>query len=143
MMDSFQVTPTWVLAGNATLTIHNNKGVHFTYRIRKAESEGRPAAWFLSLLSGPDNENDYAYVGMLNANTGEVRTTKASKLRPDSLPIEVANWALKRIWSGKDFPAGYGCHHEGRCARCGRTLTTPASVESGFGPECIKKLAGV
>jgi len=27
-----------------------------------------------------------------------------------------------------------------RCGRCGRVLTVPESVESGFGPECIGRL---
>ena len=28
--------------------------------------------------------------------------------------------------------------HEGRCGRCNRKLTTPDSIDSCFGPECIK-----
>jgi hypothetical protein len=32
--------------------------------------------------------------------------------------------------------------HEGRCARCNRRLTVPASIASGFGPECAGK-AGI
>jgi hypothetical protein len=28
--------------------------------------------------------------------------------------------------------------HEGSCARCGKKLTVPESIESGFGPECVK-----
>jgi len=28
--------------------------------------------------------------------------------------------------------------HEGACGRCGRTLTVPESIASGFGPECIR-----
>lgn len=27
----------------------------------------------------------------------------------------------------------------GRCRRCGRALTDPASVERGVGPDCVKK----
>jgi hypothetical protein len=30
--------------------------------------------------------------------------------------------------------------HEGRCGRCGRKLTVPESIESGFGPECASIL---
>src|SRR5882672_9405186 len=32
--------------------------------------------------------------------------------------------------------------HSGSCGRCGRTLTVPESVLSGFGPECINKMKG-
>lgn len=31
--------------------------------------------------------------------------------------------------------------HEGRCGRCGRRLTVPESIESGFGPECARRIA--
>jgi hypothetical protein len=27
--------------------------------------------------------------------------------------------------------------HEGRCGRCGRRLTVPDSIASGYGPECV------
>jgi len=28
---------------------------------------------------------------------------------------------------------------QGRCKRCGKTLTDPTSVHRGLGPECVKK----
>jgi hypothetical protein len=40
------------------------------------------------------------------------------------------------------LPSGWEFRHEGRCGRCGRTLTVPESIDSGFGPECIN-LAGL
>jgi hypothetical protein len=30
--------------------------------------------------------------------------------------------------------------HEGKCCRCGRKLTVPASIASGIGPECATKI---
>jgi hypothetical protein len=31
--------------------------------------------------------------------------------------------------------------HEGRCGKCGRTLTVPDSIANGLGPECIKTIS--
>jgi hypothetical protein len=41
------------------------------------------------------------------------------------------------------MPDGVVIWHEGRCGRCGRRLTVPESIESGYGPECIGKIGGV
>jgi hypothetical protein len=54
----------FALAGNATLTISSLKtGVRFTYKVRQAKDqktgELTPDMYFVSLLNGPDNENDY------------------------------------------------------------------------------------
>ena len=37
---------------------------------------------------------------------------------------------------------GFNLHHEGRCCRCGRVLSTPESCDRGIGPECWKHLNG-
>lgn len=135
-------TPEWILAGAAVFTVSNPSGEHYTYRARRVEKEGKPPVWFLGLLTGPDNESDFTYLGTLNANTGEVRLTGASKLTADAKAVKVARWALGKVWSGRAFPEGYGLDHEGRCGRCGRTLTVPASTHQGFGPECWKIVSG-
>ena len=30
--------------------------------------------------------------------------------------------------------------HEGRCGKCGRVLTVPTSISTGFGPDCLRRL---
>ena len=35
-----------------------------------------------------------------------------------------------------DVPDNLRVYHEGKCCRCGRTLTTPESIKKGIGPEC-------
>jgi len=54
---------------SATFTVESLKsGEHKTFKIR----EGKPnplylaPAWFVSLLTGSDNENSYTYIGMVN-----------------------------------------------------------------------------
>jgi len=139
------VSKAFVLAGDAIFTVANGKGQRYTYRVRRVEKDpAKGPVWFVSLLTGPQNTHDYTYLGMVVETLGglTVRLTKASKLTVDSLPVRVAVWALRIVSTGHPVPAGYGIHHEGRCGRCGRLLTVPESIVSGFGPECITKIGG-
>ena len=132
----------FILAGKAIFTVANAGGKHYTFRVTHKEASGAYAeAWFLSLLTGPDNTSDYTYVGMLS-DRGLVRLTAKSKYNEQSEPVRVARWALSIVWWGGELPEGYAINHEGRCCRCGRTLTTPSSIEAGIGPECAEIMAG-
>lgn len=139
------VSKEFVTAGNATFTVEcpaNSPKPHYTFKVRLKEADGKyPEAYFVSMLTGSDNESDYSYVGKLDTFTGQVALTKASKLTPESYAFRLLNRILARIW-GDDHAAyqqhGYKTHHEGKCCRCGRRLTVPSSIESGWGPECIK-----
>ncbi len=134
-------TKNFIIAGKAIFTVDNGKGDHYTFRINKKEASGSyPEAFFVALLSGPDNTSDYSYLGMLVPQTGEVRLTAKSRYKEDTVPVKVIRWALKKVWTDQEFPQGYAIYHEGRCGRCGRLLTVPSSVESGFGPECASVL---
>lgn len=139
--NDFPITPEFVTAGNAIFTVHNDKGDHYTFKVRSKSHDHYGTTWFVNLLTGPDNESDYTYVGILDKDSGSVRLTKKSKLTDDSKPVKVIRWALKLLWAKKPLPAGYGIHGEGRCGRCGRTLTHPDGISPeghrfGFGPHC-------
>ncbi len=134
----------FVLAGNATFTIQEPNGVHHTYHVQKVEANDRWAeSYFARLLTGPDNTNDYTYIGKLDPFTGQVNTTFKSASFANSFTLKLLNRVLARVWSD-DHAAfevhGYKLHHEGYCGRCGRMLTTPESVKRGIGPECWKKM---
>ena len=129
--------PKFFYAGNATFTVHNSNGEHYTYKAKKAKEGDSPV--FLSVLTGSNNEESYTYAGVLKPD-GEVASTRASKISKDARSVKVAQWAVKLILKGSKVPDGYGIIHEGVCCRCGRTLTTPESVANGIGPECIKHL---
>ena len=147
MTNDFPVTKDWVVAGEAIFTIYNAQGEHYTYKVSRKDSEGRPPVWFVSLLTGPDNCDDYTYLGCLNHITGITYITRRSRMSSTSKPVRVIDWALRRVWGGRDFPDGYGIRGEGRCGRCGRRLThpdgvTPEGSRLGYGPKCWTKVCG-
>ncbi len=141
------VTKQFVLAGDAIFTIKSPDGKHRTYRVTKVEANDRwPEAYFVKTLTGPQNTDDYAYVGRLDVYTGQVSTTAKSRSWDGTTRLKLLNRVLARVW-GDDHDAylkhGYYTYHAGRCGRCARLLTVPSSIESGIGPECSKLMAKV
>ena len=135
------ISKEFVLAGNSIFTVEEADGTHHTYRVRYAEANGKwPEAYFVGYLAGPDNTRNYAKLGKLDAETGVVSTYGATHNLKSSRKLAALNRVLACVWSG-DHAAyerhGWRTHHEGRCGRCGRLLTVPESIETGFGPECI------
>lgn len=149
----------FILAGKATFTLRSQKtGTRYTYRVSQAKERsnfltmpteireqhlqfrektlGEPVdTWFVSLLSGPDNEGDYMYLGMIR--NGQFLLTKKSRMTSDSLPVKAFRWTWEKLVAGVE-PQQVEIWHAGKCGRCGRTLTVPESISSGYGPECIQ-----
>ena len=130
----------FILGGNATFTVQNPAGQHYTFKVKQPKPE---MPHFLSLLTGPDNENSFTYLGVVS-HAGMVCLTKGSRMNESSLPVRVANFALRCVWGTQTngLPVGYQIRHEGKCGCCGRKLTTPESLDRGIGPECIKRFGG-
>lgn len=127
----------FMFAGHAIFTITSVRtGKSFTYKfdVPRDDRLGEEGPMFADVLTGPDNTRDYTYMGIVHPRTLCVRPTAASQVSPDAPSAKALAWFLKNIDSDQvEF------RHAGRCARCGRALTVPASVDSGFGPECAEK----
>lgn len=137
----------FVLAGNATITIRSQKtDTRFTFRIRQPFEKQGNDIWFVSLLTGPDNNSTYQYLGQIRSDQSYDHGRK-SRITIDAESAKAFNWFWHMV-------AGGNCEHdratrlfeqleiwhEGRCGRCGRKLTVPESIESGFGPDCIQHI---
>jgi len=130
----------FILAGNATFTLVSKKtGVRYTYKMVQREDN---APFFVSLLTGSDNESSYTYMGCIftNQNVRQFRTTRASKIGTTAPSYIAFNWFFSKMMSG-EMPESVEVWHEGRCGHCNRKLTTPESVVSGIGPVCGKREA--
>ncbi len=143
------VTREFVAAGNAIFTVECPAGApkaHYTFKVRRKDATERwPEAYFVSLLTGPDNTESYTYLGMLNPTCGEVVLTRKSPYGPETYVVRLLRRVLARVWADEAAAveaAGFRLHHEGRCGRCGRHLTVPESIENGIGPECAQIMAG-
>lgn len=129
----------FMTAGRAVFTITSKRtGTSYTYRVARAEErDGREGPLFVSVLTGPDNTRDYTYMGILNVAARRVHCTRTSRIERGAPSFEAFEWFLRNVDSDRvEF------RHCGRCARCGRQLTVPSSVDSGFGPECAARAAG-
>lgn len=126
----------FVKAGKAIFTLENSEtGNRFTYKVKRCENKD---LWFVSVLNGPDNYRNYMYIGTLFGNT--FKHTAKSRASKDALSVKAFEWLNLMLNAEKEMPENVNLFHEGRCGRCGKRLTVPESVRSGFGPECRKMM---
>lgn len=109
-----------------------------TYRTLRVSDDFRPdqseGSQMVSYLSGSDNERDFTGFAFISGD----RVGIWGKYRDDSV---LAN-SLRMLFEDP-AEAGYAyAVASGRCYRCGRTLTVPASLTRGLGPVCAE-LIGV
>ncbi len=129
----------FLFAGNATFTLQSvESGTHFTYRVRARNGRGGGREpFFASLLVAPDT---YAYLGVLEPRG--LRITANSRISAGAPGFKALDWFMRELARTKldAVPAKVLFRHEGACGRCGRALTTPASIDTGFGPDCAEML---
>lgn len=127
----------FILAGNAIFTLESeNTNKRFTYKVTKSDDNDN--LYFVKLLRGQDNNEDYSYIGCLFKDKMYFHPAKKwQEVMRDSWPPSMR--AIKYFFERIDnVPPKLHVYHEGRCGRCGRRLTTPESIKLGFGPECAK-----
>jgi hypothetical protein len=132
----------FLLGGAAIATIVSRKtGIRFTYKINLSDDGG---SHFVNVLFGPDNTRNYKYLGRI-ANAARLwlgrKHPKAGDISPAAPCARAFHWLWEQLTRGT-LPDTVEVYHEGMCGRCGRRLTVPESIASGFGPECIKHVGG-
>lgn len=140
------ISKQFLLAGEATFTVSNPAGEHYTFRVTKPRDfKAEYPVYFVSLLTGPDNTSDYTYAGLIDTKSGGIRLTQKSGITAEAKSYKVGNWAIKRVYNEvkEPLPEGYKIDHIGECAVCGRALTTPESIELGIGPVCLARLESI
>lgn len=150
----------FMLGGRATTTMASKSGKRVTYRITRAKPRDGQATdeapFYVDVLTGSNNEEDYTPVGMLfhdpatdeltfrhyDGTWGSFRKSSigaaADSVKGFWWLVEKLNAAL--VEGGKqELPEGVELWHSGRCSRCSRKLTDPISISQGLGPVCAER----
>lgn len=128
----------FMLAGKARVTFKSQTtGTHVTFRIRASKDR---TTHFVSVLRGPQNESDYSYFGFIRRGIFYFGGLK-STISQGATSVKAFEWAWRALAQDR-MPQKLEVWHEGRCGRCGRALTVPESIKSGFGPECAGRVDG-
>lgn len=126
-------------AGNATITLRSKATqTRFTYRLRESDDK---QCLFVGLLNGSDNESNYKYLGRISREVfwAGRKVPRDGDIGKDAPSSRAFAWSWQKLVSGT-LPEQLEVWHEGSCGRCGRKLTVPESIASGFGPECRGKI---
>lgn len=125
----------FIFAGKSLFTFLNTQtGNRFTFKVKKAKESN---LFFVSVLTNPET---YSYIGTVTE--GIYKHGKKSKITTDAQSVRVFQYVINKL-KLNNLPDFIEVWHEGKCGKCGRTLTVPSSILSGLGPECIKSLSKV
>lgn len=120
--------------------INKETGDHRTFRIKKQAEGARfaPNAQIVGLLTGTDNESSYENFGFINPNGVGIWQKK----KADRAFKAMGDLLHSLITQGEESPYAhrYTVKHSEKCFICGRTLTTPDSIETGLGPVCAGRI---
>jgi hypothetical protein len=127
------------VAPNAIYTVVQEGGEYVTIRLT---DDWRPDApkhsQVAQYLAGPENTSDY--IGFAFVLGDSIKVWKKYQANENS-KIQAA---LRFIIEGGEEAQKQGAFQyarmSGNCAICGRTLTTPESIERGIGPVCAEKV---
>jgi hypothetical protein len=147
-MTSTEAVRFYLEGGKATLTlVSKHTGRRFTYRFsRPVEQQDKPRPIWISVLTGADNESSYTFACTVwPEDFSALRFSAKSRITQEAPSIKMLAWFMRLLYhtdSAKHFSLFSQAEvwHEGRCGRCGRKLTVPESVASGFGPECAGRM---
>lgn len=121
----------FILGGNSLFTFLNPKTQNrFTYKVKKHKTDD---VFFVSVLTNPEI---YQFIGTIKVKN--FFHSKKSNISKNAQSVKVFDYVFSAL-NKNTLSEFIEIWHEGKCAKCGRTLTVPQSIESGFGPECSKR----
>lgn len=134
----------FIFAGKSRFTLTSTvSGNSFTFKVDapkdRETNEVDRSILFVKVLNGPDNSwnGDWLFLGFIREGTSGLAGGK--KGHPDAPSFRALDWTIRQLAAGK-LPDTLEVRHEGQCGRCGRALTVPSSIDSGFGPHCAAQL---
>lgn len=134
--------PHFFFAGRAFLTFRNNQtGTHMTVKVKQVTDKNdrkiKLPIFFVNVRLLDDKEVGYKYIGTIFQETMSVKLAK--DVVQGTQLYEVMGFIMRSLKDPQTLrDKGVTLLHEGHCMRCGRQLTHPESINTGFGPDCLE-----
>lgn len=124
-----------------TFTVSYPEGDYYTVELERVEQGELAEKVIASFLRGPDNERDFQGFAFINQRDGhcEVQTWKKFRGIDERWKMAALIAADSTQADALGMAEAYA-QRSGRCSRCGRKLTVPASLHRGYGPDCAALL---
>jgi hypothetical protein len=124
------------MAGMAMFTVHNSKtNRHITYKVKNAKNTRAKHVF----IKGPYGDTTYwVYIGTIRNDGKFVWSQTNSRITEDDYRFKAFAWLYWKLRTRQELPESVSIKHLGMCGRCGAKLTHPKSIDSGYGPECVK-----
>jgi hypothetical protein len=134
--------PILFFAGRSVLTFRNpDTGGHLTVKATQAkDKEDRKKKlpiFFINVRIQGDGDTGYVFGGTIFSDTMRMQPSKHAT--PGSRVEKVMHWLMSMINNPQALrDRNVAVLHEGRCCRCALPLTHPESINTAFGPDCLK-----
>lgn len=128
---------------NGTYTISSPRGGHRTFEVKTQAEDSKflPGKRVVSLLRGPNNEQDYESFGVLSPDSRAIFVWRKFRSKFGGSATVWEKFADMLLHPEHYTSYGYEYLVAERCRRCNRRLTTPESIAAGIGPECATRHA--
>jgi len=153
----------YILGGadrGATITVFSIKlGEKYVYQIKQCfeyakedKFKNHPIKinrYFVYLLTGPNNEEDFTYIGTIDTNESKtnilsLRTTTKSHITEKAPAFTLFKYLLNELQCEPKYIVNLmnrvKVYHDGHCSICGRKLTDIISSNISMGPICAPEL---
>ena len=120
----------FIFGGKAFVTFLNtNTSNRFTYKVLKHKTDD---IYFVNVLTSPDT---YTFFGTYR--NGQFRHSPKARISAEAQSVKVFQFVITKL-ATNTLSNLIEIYHDGRCGKCGKRLTTPNSIQYGYGPECIR-----
>lgn len=124
-------------------TIVFGDGHHRTLRFQKKTRSNLAGKTIVSYLSGSDNERHYTACAFYDQENGRCSIWGRFRIRgTEALGEEILSAVGVILRDPQGAMEAYALR-SGRCARCNKVLTVPASIHRGIGPDCFRLMGGL
>jgi len=128
---------------DGTYTVVFGDGHYRTLKFRTKTEGSLAGKTIVSYLSGPDNSTDFTGCAFYDQDRGTTTIWRRYRLKENASFCEEILEAVGVILGNPAKTGEAYALKSGRCCRCGKKLTVPASIHQGMGPDCFAKTGGL